>query len=121
MEIIKHNGNTEGAGGALDAALAERRKEYVGQWLNASFELWLDAVLSDNKLSERSLRIYRRTYERWAAFCEADPDIESPKMLTLENIDRFHQRADLRPANEILHALSHGADAKLGQRSAAWL
>ena len=74
---------------AIDAALAERRKEYVGQWLNASFELWLDAVLSDNKLSERSLRIYRRTYERWAAFCEADPDIESPKMLTLENIDRF--------------------------------
>ena len=81
--------NSEGAGGALDAALAERRKEYVGQWLNASFELWLDAVLSDNELSEGSLRIYRRTYERWAAFCEADADIESPKMLTLENIDRF--------------------------------
>lgn len=45
--------------------------------------------MSDNKLSERSLRIYRRTYERWAAFCEADAEIESPKMLTLENIDRF--------------------------------
>ena len=41
MEIIKHNGNTESA---LDTALAERRKEYVGQWLNASFEQWLDAV-----------------------------------------------------------------------------
>ena len=86
MEIIKHNENSESA---LDAALAEKRKETVGQWLNASFEGWINAVLSDNKLSERSLRIYRRTYERWAAFCEADADIESPKMLTLENIDRF--------------------------------
>ena len=86
MEIIKHNGNTESA---IGAALAERRKEYVGQWLSASFERWMDAVLSDNELSERSLRIYRRTYERWAAFCEADPDIRSPKMLTLEYIDRF--------------------------------
>jgi len=86
MGIIKHNGNSESA---LEAALAEKRKETVGRWLNADFEEWTEAVLRDNKLSERSLRIYRRTYERWAAFCEADPDIESPKMLTLENIDRF--------------------------------
>ena len=86
MEIIKHNGNSESA---IDAALSKKRKEVVGQWLSASFELWMDAVLSGNELSERSVRIYRRTYERWAAFCEADPDIESPKMLTLENIDRF--------------------------------
>ncbi len=86
MEIIKHNGNSESA---LDTALAEKRKETVGRWLNAGFEEWTAAVLRDNKLSERSLRIYRRTYERWAAFCEAEKDIESPKMLTLENIDRF--------------------------------
>ena len=86
MEIIKHNENSESA---LGVALAEKRKEYVGRWLKASFEEWTDAVLSDNKLSERSLRIYRRTYERWAAFCEAEKDIGSPKMLTLENIDRF--------------------------------
>ena len=86
MEIIKHNGNSESA---LEAALAEKRKETVRRWLNAGFEEWIEAVLSDNKLSERSLRIYRRTYERWAAFCESEKDIESPKMLTLENIDRF--------------------------------
>ena len=86
MEIVRQDGKGESA---LEAALAEKRKETVGRWLNAGFEEWTAAVLSDNKLSERSLRIYRRTYERWAAFCEAEPDIESPKMLTLENIDRF--------------------------------
>jgi len=95
MEIIKHNGNSESA---IGAALAESRKETAWQWLDASFAEWLDAVLSDSKLSGRSLQIYQGTYERWAAFCEADPDIakqagtsrvEPPKMLTLENIDRF--------------------------------
>ena len=36
--------------------MAEKRKETVGRWLNASFEQWTAAVLSDNKLSERSLQ-----------------------------------------------------------------
>lgn len=94
MEIVR--GGSEGmaeapaeAGRVIGAALAQGRKENAEQWLKASFPQWIEAVLSDHGLSERSLRIYRRTYERWAEFCEADADIASPKMLTLENIDRF--------------------------------
>ena len=41
MEIIKQDGNSESA---LEAALAEKRKETVGRWLNADFEEWTAAV-----------------------------------------------------------------------------